>query len=148
MNAEDFEHQLTQQPLRRIPAEWRSEILSAARQAARTGCERSATETVHRSTFSAFRFRLSALLWPCPQAWAGLGVIWLGILALHIASLPESQLSAKNTASRQTVVLMTMVEQRRYLYELLGPMDKPKAEATKAVVPRPRSERRIFSESA
>ncbi|PYK58897.1 MAG: hypothetical protein DME21_14645, partial [Verrucomicrobia bacterium] len=70
MRPEDFEKQLQRQPLRKIPAEWRGEILDAARRA-------------HEPQPSQPASWWRALLWPCPQAWAGLAAVWVLILALN-----------------------------------------------------------------
>src|SRR5262245_15934765 len=93
MKADDFEQRLQRQPLREVPAEWRSRILSKAAIAARP--------TNHSSDISVFtlfamlRAEVGALLWPSPKVWAGLAAIWLLLVGVDRATLNPSEGFAK-----------------------------------------------------
>ncbi len=76
---DDFETRLQRQPLRRIPAEWRAEILAAA-------AERRPAKVAGVTLASVIKSRLRELFWPAPQAWAGLAALWLVVLALNFAT--------------------------------------------------------------
>ena len=85
MKTDDFEKRVQRQTLRQVPAEWREDILSAARQA--SSPEHATRNTQHaspwRSVLSTLNAQLSTLLWPRPAAWAGLAAVWVMVLALH-----------------------------------------------------------------
>ncbi|PYM13959.1 MAG: hypothetical protein DME18_07795 [Verrucomicrobia bacterium] len=129
MRPEDFEKQLQRQPLRKIPAEWRGEILDAARRA-------------HQPQPSAFNPQPASgwreLLWPCPQAWAGLAAVWVLILALNSVTREPARAAQSPNTPRAPEVLIALKEHRRWLAELTGP--SAPVEAPKPFVPRPRSE--------
>ncbi len=111
MKPDDFESQLQRQPLRGLPAEWRTEILSAAQEAV------AQAEPVKPAVpVSWWR----ELLWPCPQAWAGLAAVWVVIFGLNWAN--------NRPAEGQTLVArreltpeerMAFIEQQRLLATLL-----------------------------
>jgi hypothetical protein len=144
MNPDELEKHLHSQPLRQVPAEWRGEILSAARQAA--GVEHAPRNTRHTphspSLLSTLNSQLSNLLWPHPTAWAGLAAVWLVILGVHLTMRDATPLLAKRASPASPQVFMAFQEQERLLAELLGPREAPVAEPPKPVPPRPRSERR------
>jgi hypothetical protein len=140
MNTDDFEQRLQRQRLRQIPAEWREDILSAARQA--SPAVRTSPVPWWRFSFSAISHQLSTLLWPCPQAWAGLAAVWLGLLAFNLTTRDAAVVATRHTKPASPQVLMAWREQERLLVELIGPPEKLVAERPKPVVPRPRSERR------
>src|SRR5215831_1896086 len=78
MNPPDqFEQQLSRQVMRKLPAEWRGDILSAARATATAP-----TPARSPALSSGFLQRLSSVLWPHPAAWAGLAAVWLVVLGL------------------------------------------------------------------
>ena len=138
MKPDDFEKQLQQQPMRAIPGEWRGEILGAATSAASKQYEPSKPT----SFLSTLNHQLSALLWPCPQAWAGLAAVWLIILAVNVTSTDRTtQIAKSETPSPE--MIMALKEQRRELAQLVGHLDTEPVEPPKTVTPRPRSERRI-----
>ena len=144
MNTEDFEKRLQRQPLRKIPGEWREEILSAARQASPS--EHAPRTTHHapapRSLLSTLIHQLSTLLWPHPTAWAGLAAVWLVILGINLTTRDASARVAKHTAPVSPQVIMAFQEQERLLAELIGTSEVPVAERPNPAPPRPRSERR------
>lgn len=129
MNADEFEKNLSHQPLRKIPAEWREQILSVANAAAPTS---------PRPSSLAPRL-LRELLWPCPQAWAGLAAAWIFILLMNFSFIEKSSPRVANTPPPSKEVLLALREQRRELERAIAG-DEPAAEPPKRFVPRPRSE--------
>jgi len=129
MNTDDFEKQLEHQPMRQIPAAWRREILDAA-------------GSIHNPQLSTVSSQRTSwwreLLWPCPQAWAGLAAVWLLILGLNAATREPARVAKTAHASPPREVLMALREQRRLFVELVEPF--PPAEQVKTFIPRPRSE--------
>jgi hypothetical protein len=144
MNADDFEKRLQSQPLRQVPAEWREEILSAARQASAAQPVPCPTRRARAASplLSTINSRLSTLLWPHPVAWAGLGAVWVVILGLSFTTRDAALHVARRGSSSSPQVFLAFQEQQRLLNELLGPREIPAAERPKAAPPRPRSERR------
>ena len=144
MNTDGFEKRLESQPLRPVPAEWREDILSAARQAASV---ESAPRAARRpgwspALLSTLNHQLFALLWPHPAAWAGLAAIWLVILGVNLATRDATPLMAKRAAPVSPQVFMAYQAQERLLAELLGPREAPIAQPPKPRPPQPRSEGR------
>ncbi len=135
MNTDDFEKDLQRQPLRSVPAEWRQPILEAARASA----PRHSASTVAQP-LAWWR----ELLWPCPQAWAGLAAVWLVILFVNGAA-PDSgkiESAAQHRTRSSTQEIVVALEQRRWRAELLASLfDPPPVEEA----PRPRSERPLTS---
>ena len=138
MNADEFEQILRRQPLRRAPAEWREEILGAARQA---GARPSALDS-RPSLLSTLNAQLSTLLWPHSKAWAGLAAVWALTLILQYsarepaASRPES---LPPTPPQVAAVLRT---QKQLLTDLLSENRTSDVEKTKPGESHPRSETR------
>jgi len=122
MNMEDFEKQLQQLPMRPVPAEWREQIMDAAR------------PVLDQQPTSRWR----ELLWPCPQAWAGLATVWVVILVLNMVAHEPVQVAKAAHVSPPQEVLMALREQRRLFVELVGPF--PPAKQSETFIPRPRSE--------
>jgi hypothetical protein len=137
MNFDDFEKRLERQTFRSIPSEWRRDILQ-------TASRRAWSDALHiqlrtRSTFKTF---LSELLWPCPQAWSGLVVVWLVILALNFSSHEKSPVVAQKNSPPSPQSLMALKQQEWILAELNEAHESPVADRPKPFQPRPRSERR------
>jgi hypothetical protein len=130
---EDFENQLRRQPRREVPADWRSEILAIAA---------SATETLHatRNKPASLSTFLRSLLWPCPQAWAGLAAVWLVLLLVNYSPSGKKPVMAQNTTPPSPEVKLALREQRRLLAQLLEPFDQAAAEPPKRFIPRPKAE--------
>jgi hypothetical protein len=142
MKPDDFEKHLQRQPLRRVPGEWREEVFSAARQAARVEPSHHLSPHGLRTVLSTLGSQLSSLLWPHPAAWAGLAAVWVVILGLHGATPDAPRLAAKGGPSPSPQVFMAFQEQQRLLSELIGPRETPVADRAEPAPPRPRSERR------
>jgi hypothetical protein len=149
MNPEDFEKQLERQPIRPVPAAWRAEILKAAnasslapdapRPLSRHSPVRGTTADAP-SLLSTLNSQLSAILWPCPQAWAGLAAVWVFIFALNHATLDKPEIMARKSSPPSPEIMMVLQEQRRMLAKLIDSSDQPAAEPPKPFVPRPRGE--------
>ena len=133
MKPDDLEDRIQRQPLRQVPAEWRREILSAAGNAAPSSRKSGALN---------LRAQISAWLWPCSQAWAGLAAIWLGILTVNFATADKTQTVAKSYAPSSAEMIMVLKEQEQILTELIGPSEAPVAGRPRRHDSRPRSQRR------
>jgi hypothetical protein len=140
MSPDDFEKQLQHQPLRPVPAAWRADILKAAHAASVTP----ATLNRPPSFFSTINLQLSSLLWPCPQAWAGLAAVWLVILVVNYSNRDQSEITAAKTPPPSPEMVMALQEQRRMLTRLMEPYDESPVETAKPFVPRPRGELRTL----
>lgn len=77
-----FEKRLKAIPPRRIPSEWRNEILSAPR----------------RPAFSLLLAKVEKLLWPHPLAWGALAACWLAIAVLCYSGPRGAELYAGDPA--------------------------------------------------
>jgi len=129
MNTDDFEKQLREQPLRQIPVEWREETMDAARRV-----PDHQLSTLNPQPTSWWR----ELLWPCPQAWAGLAAVWAVVFVLNVASRDPVQVATISKSAPAPEILIALREHRRLLAELIGL--PPVAEAPKPFEPRPRSD--------
>jgi hypothetical protein len=128
---DDFEKRLERQTMRAVPTQWRNEILTSAK---------ISSAPARQSFLSTFNQNLSTLLWPCPQAWAGLAAIWIVILALNFSSgEPQPKFAKSEPPSRDFI--LAMKEQRRLYLELVGTSSNETAEPPKELAPRPQSKR-------
>lgn len=125
----EFEQKLSRQPLRHIPAEWRAEILSAAREA----------QPTRHSFLSTLDRQLSALLWPHPKAWAGLAAVWIFIFALNFSTRDKAPVVAEKSTPPSPEIIVELRQQQRMLAELIGANQPRDAEPTR-FLPQPRSE--------
>jgi hypothetical protein len=140
MNHDDFEQKLRHQPLRQVPTEWREEILSAA---SKVGTARRAVRFFGRAGRASLPDWLSTLLWPNPQAWAGLAAVWILIFAMNFSARDTSPVVAEKNSRPSSEVVVELRQQRLLLAELIGPRDKNNANRSKLPVSQPRSERRF-----
>jgi hypothetical protein len=142
MEPDDFELKLQRQPLRQIPGEWRSEILSAARAAETPRCsvgQRSALSLP--AILSIFNRQLSTILWPHPKAWAGLVVVWVLIFCINFSMRDASPVRAEKAVPASPEVIVELKRQQRMLAELIGARDISEADRSKLLAPQPRSQR-------
>ena len=137
MKMDDFEQRLQRQPLRQIPAEWRGEILSAAREG----------QTIRHSSFVIRRFwlstlnsQLSTIFWPHPKAWAGLAAVWILIFCVNFSMRDTTPVVAEKAAPPSPEVIVELRQQQRMLTELIGAGQASEAEPPR-FLPQPRSER-------
>jgi hypothetical protein len=80
------------------------------------------------------------LIWPSRRIWAGLACAWVVIIALNLASSEPAPPVASKPEPPSREKMRTLIEQRRMLAQLLGPLPEP-AETRKSGPPGPRSER-------
>jgi hypothetical protein len=132
---EQFEQRLRRQSLKKIPGEWRAEILSAASGSQIT---RHASPASWLSTLNQ---KLSTLLWPHPKAWAGLAAVWVGILILNLSQRDQSPAAAEKFSPPPPEIMAELRQQKLLFAELMGSPETPEADRRKNVPPGPRSER-------
>ncbi|HTV63474.1 MAG TPA: hypothetical protein VMH30_12985 [Verrucomicrobiae bacterium] len=133
---DQFEQRLSRQPLRQVPAEWRSGILAGAAAAA--------PRAVSSPSFlSILNSRLSTVLWPCPQAWAGLAAIWIFIFVANFSMRDDKSAVAEKSPPPSPQMLAELRQQRRMMAELIGSGQTNDAEPPK-LMPSPRSQRMEF----
>lgn len=128
MKPDDFESQLQRQPLHGLPAEWRAEILSAAQEAA------AQAEPARPVTPSSW---WRELLWPCPQAWAGLAAVWVVILGLNWVN--NRPVEGQTMTARRELTpeeRMAFIEQQKMLARLLESEPEPAPQAHQPPSPR------------
>ena len=134
---EPFEQRLKRQPLRPAPADWRKEILSAAKEAQPLR----PSATAHGESFlSVLNRRLAPLLWPHPVAWGGLAAVWIVIFALNVSLQDKAPTMAEKTPAPSPAILAELRQQQRMFAELINPTDLKEADRPKIPAPQPRSE--------
>jgi hypothetical protein len=130
---EQFELRLSRQSLRKIPGEWRAEILVAADVNRREG--------VRAFTSAAtIRLRLREIFWPAPAAWAGLAAVWIFIFAVNFSMRDKTPVVAEKVLPPSPEVVAELRQQKLLFAELIGSSDAREAEPPK-FFPRPRTER-------
>ena len=132
--SDHFEQLLRRQPLRKIPQEWRAEILAAAPS---NNLQRVASEPA--ASFLSFLSSHMPLV-----RWGALAAVWMVILSLNHAARdtrPEPQASYTPPSPQMLLVLR---EQNKLLAELIEPASgNSAADRPKTISPRPRSERQL-----
>ena len=132
---ESFERQLQAQPVKKIPAEWRAEILAAAKFIV---VEKSRNDpNLITKTASWWR----DLFWPHPKAWAGLAAVWILIFIFNFSTRDKMPVVAEKSAPPSPEVLVELKNQQRMFAELVGAHEPSDADRQKSFLPRPRSER-------
>jgi len=129
MNTDEFEKRLQRQSLRPIPREWRGEILGGAR---RANAHPFSTPNPQPTPW------WRELLWPCPEAWAGLAAAWGMIFLLNLASRDPVQVAKSSNTVPAQELLIALGEHRRLLAELIG--TPAVIEPVKPFGPQPRSD--------
>ena len=137
MKPDDFEQRLREQPVTKIPDEWRLDILTTACQA--QSSRQSSTDTCH-SWLSDINHQLSTLLWPHPKAWAGLATVWLLIFAVNFSMRDTSPRMMGRTTPPSPEVMVELRQQQKLFAELIGPRDEHDADRSKTHAPRPRTQ--------
>jgi len=131
---EQFENRLSRQPLRKIPGEWRAEILGAAVANRRQKAVRAFTGE------AAIRTRLREIFWPAPAAWAALAAVWIFIFVLNFSIRDKTPMVAEKVLLPSPEVVAELRQQKLLFAELIGSSDVREAEPPK-FSPRPRTER-------
>ena len=90
--------------------------------------------------FATIRILWCELVLPSRRIWAGLVCAWLLIAVLNLASFESSVKVASKVEPPSREKIQALVEQRRMLAQLIGPLYEP-ANAPKHTAPGPRSER-------
>jgi hypothetical protein len=134
---EQFERRLSRQPLKRIPGEWRAEILREGRRAAVPNI--GDADTASLPTLN-WRIALANVFWPHPKAWAGLAAVWILILAVDFSMRDTMPVRAEKAAPPSPEVVAELMQQQRMLAELIGANQACEAEMPR-FLPQPRSER-------
>jgi anti-sigma factor RsiW len=81
------------------------------------------------------------LLWPCPQAWAGLTAVWVVVAAVNLATSGDApKLEAWRAEPPSPEMRQVLEQQRQLLAELGGEMQRVESSPRPAL--RPRSQRR------
>jgi hypothetical protein len=138
MNADDFEQHLKSQPLCRVPAEWRSQIVSAAKAAAVS--TRDQYHGLGRSGLPILRKQVISWLWPSPKLWASLAAIWLLLAGANRAMFNSTEPSADSGSRPIAGSVAAWKEQARILAELMQPAEPSSTTASSSAKPRPRSQ--------
>ena len=139
MNTDDFEKGIQRQEWRQAPAEWRQQILGAAREAA---IPQPVARLPRRSLLSALNHRLASIFWPSPKAWGALAAAWLVIIAIDFSVRDQPGSVAQDEVRPSPEVRVALEQQKRWLAELIGWPASPDAESPKPGLLRPRSDRR------
>ena len=114
MKTDDFEQKLQRQPLKKVPGEWRAEILAAASRRV----DRDPSPGHAPLLLSTFNHQLSTFLWPHPKAWAGLAAVWIFIFAVNFSMRDTSPVMAEKSAPPSPEVIVELKKQQRMLAEL------------------------------
>jgi hypothetical protein len=133
---EQFERRLKRQSLKKIPGEWREEIVGQA-------SSLSPFAKAKKSETGRMPVLLSicrALLWPNPKAWAGLAAIWLFIFAVNFSIRDKTPVVAENISSPSPEMLAELRQQQKMFVELLGVNETRVADRQKIFLPKPQSE--------
>jgi hypothetical protein len=137
---DEFEKSLARQPLKSIPGAWRAEILAAA------GGAQPAAQVVRGAApgfLAALRAHLAGMLWPHPKAWAGLAVVWVFILALHLATRDGTAPGGVQSRGPSPEAMAELRQQHKLYAELMGSTVTAEVDRSRTPAPKPRSERLV-----
>jgi anti-sigma factor RsiW len=117
------------------------QVIAAAKSGARPRPSPLAPRPAGR--LSTLNSQLSTLLWPHPQAWAGLAAVWLVIVAVSFATRePATTLQVHSVTPIPPDTLRLLKQQEQLLADLSGWREPRNADRPKTTTPRPRTERR------
>lgn len=121
MNTDEFEKRMQQQPFKRLPAEWRTEVLAAANQHdATSSAHPSAPRAPIESGVLLWRNLLLSLRWHL----VGLSAVWSLAIILNGASassLERSTTLAQKRSVRSQPLSTALLEHYRQLVEWIDP---------------------------
>jgi hypothetical protein len=148
---DDFEQQLQQRPMRSLPAEWRGDILCAAKAASDTQpapycplsghAKRNTPSFLSTITPQFVAMKLwQELIWPCRRVWFGMAAIWFVVLAINLATNESPKVANSQMPPATPEVMAALREQKQLLVQLLEPVAP--SSTPPAAAPRPRSEKR------
>jgi hypothetical protein len=80
------------------------------------------------------------LVLPSRRIWAGLACAWVLIVVLNLASAEPTTKVVSQSKPRSSEELRALIEQRRMLAQLIGPLSEP-ASTQRRTSPGPRSDR-------
>jgi hypothetical protein len=141
-NMEPFEQRLARQPLKPIPTDWRAEILRASRLAAgQKNRLAGAASLAAENWLSTLNQKLSTILWPHPQAWAGLAAVWVLILVMNFSMRGQRPVMAEKASPPSPEVVAELKKQQLFFAELIGSPPPQDADRRKSPATEPRSER-------
>jgi hypothetical protein len=130
----EFEQKLSRQSLKKIPGEWRAEILTAAESAISPQKRNQGRSNPNPILW------LRELFWPNPKAWAALAAVWIFIFALNFSMRDKSPVLAGKVSPPSPEMVAELRQQKLLLAQLIGSSDAREAEPPK-FFPRPRTER-------
>jgi len=140
MNEEmdQFERRLQARPVKKIPAGWRAEILTAA-MSREPGVESRMQELPWHATLVP---RLASLFWPHPKAWAGLAAVWACILFLNFSNHERPHSVAEKTSPAPPPEMVAELKQQSLMFaELIGATEPRVADRQKSYSPKPQGKR-------
>jgi hypothetical protein len=82
------------------------------------------------------------LIRPSRRIWAGLACAWVVIVALNLASFEPAPRVASKAEPRSRDEMQALIEQRRMLAQMIGPVPAPESTRT-LIPPSPRSDRLV-----
>ena len=135
---EQFEQRLRRQSVKKVPGEWRAEILTVARE---SQAIRHSSFVIRHSWLSAVNRYLSALLWPHPKAWAALAGVWVCIFTLNFSMRDKPATLATKASSSSPEVMAELKQQQKMFAELIGPIELRVADRQRPLPSKPHSER-------
>ena len=141
MKPDEFEQELSRQPLRPLPGAWRAEILAAAREAQTI---RHPPLVIRASRIVHFRQQLSIWFWPHPRAWAGLAALWLAVFALNFSRRDPATMAEAKSSPPSPELVVELRQQQRMLAELIGPAELRAADRQRDPLSKPRSGRAVI----
>ncbi len=117
---DDFEKLLKSQPMRAVPPQWREEILSNARAAAKPRTAKTPATG------------WQAWLWPSPYAWGALAAMWVAILGFNLASNAQARRNAPSGPQPTNEQIMAMLDERRRMEQQVFAAFAPRKPSTHA----------------
>jgi len=87
------------------------------------------------------------LVLPSRRIWTGLACAWVAIIILNTASSEPSPRAAAKVEPPSQEEAQALIEQRRMLAQLIGPLSEP-AYTRKRASPGPRSDRTVLTSAA